>query len=77
MTNVKPLRQSDISPQMVLEDLLERASKDEIDELYIVTVDREGKLGVAWVGDVAGLSLSAHAMGALVTQSLSAIDDDE
>jgi len=78
MKNIIPLRQSDISPQMVLEDLVERASNGEIEEIYIVTIDKEGKYGIAWVGDVAGLSMSSHAFAAIVTQSLCmSTPDDE
>lgn len=60
MTNLRTIGPQGLNPRTLLEFVLHDI--DDLKELYIVGVDKEGKHRIWCTGDLSGFSMAAHVM---------------
>jgi hypothetical protein len=58
--NLVPLRDSDISPPIIIQEL--QKNQDEMEEIFVVTFNREGESFIYMSGDIRGMVYAAHVL---------------
>lgn len=60
MSEIVPLRDTDISPYVIIQSLAAEAAH--LDEIFVVGIDKEGNPMIWSSGDLAGMSFAALAL---------------
>lgn len=68
MSNVYPLRISDLTPSMVLEAVKDR--QDDLVDVYVVGIDKAGQPVMYASGDLSGLALAALSLQQLAVMNM-------